>query len=88
MALSKTLELTTNFDTKVTFEDAYIRVNSVNFNKEISEATVVFLKSELDVSALQIRKYTFIAELDGHNPIKQAYEYLKTLPEFANATDC
>jgi hypothetical protein len=26
--------------------------------------------------------------IDGENPIKQAYEYLKTLPEFAGATDC
>lgn len=27
-------------------------------------------------------------DLDGKNPIKQAYDYLKTLPEFAGATDC
>ena len=27
-------------------------------------------------------------ELDGANIIKQAYEYLKTLPEFEGATDC
>lgn len=26
--------------------------------------------------------------LEGPNPIKQAYEYLKTLPEFADAVDC
>jgi hypothetical protein len=26
--------------------------------------------------------------IDGDNPIKQAYEHLKTLPEFADATDC
>lgn len=26
--------------------------------------------------------------IDGENPIKQAYKYLKTLPEFAGATDC
>jgi hypothetical protein len=27
-------------------------------------------------------------DLNGANPIKQAYEHLKTLPEFAGATDC
>ena len=27
-------------------------------------------------------------DLNGDNPIKQAYEYLKTLPEFTGATDC
>lgn len=26
--------------------------------------------------------------LDGENPIKQAYQYLKTLPEYKNAKDC
>jgi hypothetical protein len=26
--------------------------------------------------------------LEGANPIKQAYLYLKTLPEFADAVDC
>lgn len=26
--------------------------------------------------------------LTGDNPLKQAYEYLKGLPEFSNATDC
>jgi hypothetical protein len=27
-------------------------------------------------------------QLDGDNPIKQAYAHLKTLPEFSGATDC
>lgn len=26
--------------------------------------------------------------LDGDNPIKQAYSYLKTLPQFSDAVDC
>ena len=26
--------------------------------------------------------------LEGSNPIKQAYQFLKTLPEFADAVDC
>ena len=26
--------------------------------------------------------------IDGKNPIAQAYEHLKTLPEFQNAKDC
>lgn len=32
--------------------------------------------------------YSCVYDITGENPIKQAYEYLKTLPEFANATDC
>ncbi len=27
-------------------------------------------------------------DINGENPIKQAYLYLKTLPEFSDATDC
>jgi hypothetical protein len=26
--------------------------------------------------------------IDGDNPIKQAYDYLKTIEKFADATDC
>jgi hypothetical protein len=32
--------------------------------------------------------FYFIPVLDGENFIKQAYKYLKSLPEFANAMDC
>jgi hypothetical protein len=27
-------------------------------------------------------------DIEGDNPIKQAYEHLKTLPEFEGAIDC
>jgi hypothetical protein len=30
----------------------------------------------------------FIPDMEGGNFIKQAYLYLKTLPEFADAVDC
>jgi hypothetical protein len=32
--------------------------------------------------------YSFAPDLNGKNFIAQAYEHLKTLPEFAGATDC
>lgn len=32
--------------------------------------------------------YSFIPDLLGDNFIKQGYEYLKTLPEFADCIDC
>jgi hypothetical protein len=37
---------------------------------------------------LEERPYFFQYDITGENPIKQAYLYLKTLPEFATATDC
>jgi hypothetical protein len=32
--------------------------------------------------------YQCAYSLDGKNPIKQAYEYLKTLDNFSSAVDC
>ena len=34
------------------------------------------------------KTYSCAYDINGENPIKQAYLYLKTLPEFASATDC
>jgi hypothetical protein len=33
-------------------------------------------------------QYSFVPEMKNSNFIAQAYEHLKTLPEFAGATDC
>lgn len=35
-----------------------------------------------------ITEYTFVPDMNGGNFIAQAYAHLKTLPEFADATDC
>jgi hypothetical protein len=35
-----------------------------------------------------VRDYVSAYDIDGDNPIAQAYLHLKTLPEFAGATDC
>jgi hypothetical protein len=34
------------------------------------------------------KQFVFAPNLDGPNFIKQAYEHLKTLPEFDGAVDC
>lgn len=34
------------------------------------------------------REFVFHPDMDGPNFIKQAYEHLKTLPEFSGAVDC
>jgi hypothetical protein len=36
---------------------------------------------------LVIKQYDFSVDLNGKNAIAQAYEHLKTLPEFAGAED-
>jgi hypothetical protein len=84
MALSKTVTSVHGFQAV----NAYHRV----------EAIALTSKTEL---RFHVRSYAatdkpFFAEsvlscaymLDGANPIKQAYDHLKTVPEFSGATDC
>lgn len=87
MALSKTISLTDNFGESITFTDAYIRVTQASATKETCVASYKILRSK-DGPDLQERFADFSIDLDGPNPIKQAYLHLKTLPEFADATDC
>jgi len=69
---------------QVTISDVYIKVGSVLASKDSIVAKVSFTK---DIKLAE-RSYSFPADLDGPNFIKQAYEYLKTLPEFSDAVDC
>jgi hypothetical protein len=63
---------------------AYIKVSSVAGNKETTSCEVSFtLPNDITWS----ESYTFTPNMDGDNFIKQAYQHLKTLPEFADATD-
>lgn len=64
--------------------DCYVKVSLVKANKEKATADVVFTSGE----SVFTNFYDFTLDLDGGNPIKQAYLHLKTLPEFAGATDC
>jgi hypothetical protein len=64
----------------------YIKVDTINSNKEKGTAVVSFTNDKIEFT----RSYFFaVSVVDGApNFIKQAYEHLKTLPEFANAEDC
>lgn len=71
----------------VTTDPLYIKVVNVAGTKETLSASVSFTNNQSgDVVAY--KQYEFPLDLEGSNPIRQAYEYLKTLPEFADATDC
>lgn len=87
MALFKTLELVDNFNVTVNIQNAYIKVVTVNGNKDLLFANVTAYK-EKDGQTLTNKSYEFTPDLAGRNFFAQAYEYLKTLPEFSNATDC
>ena len=87
MALKKTVTLKNNFGEDSVFGNAYIRVVQVIASKRSCNASVQFCKSA-DGVVLQTSDYSFDVNLEGGNFIKQSYEYLKTLPEFADAVDC
>lgn len=70
-------------------ESAYIRIDSFTGNKNIIEITVGIYKDELNQAFIQSKMYSFTPTIESTvNFIKQGYEYLKTLPEYATAIDC
>lgn len=87
MALTKTISLQNNFGTQSTFENAYIKVFKLIGNKERMCADIAFCADKEGVP-LKVQKFFFAPDLSGSNFIKQAYEHVKTLPEFADAKDC
>lgn len=87
MALTKTITLQNNFGDESTFDNAYLRVDHVEGSKALLTARVGFYKKDR-ASLLLTSSVSFEPSLEGGNFIKQAYEYIKTLPEFADATNC
>lgn len=85
----------------ITFKDAYIRVYQVEANKpyapsEIqpkppanSRATVMFYTDDTATQQIKVWHYMFNADLSpaAKNPWEQAYDFLKSLPEFEGAVE-
>ena len=85
MAISKTqhvLYLGKTLD----FNNAYIKVSSLSGNKTTINLVVDIFdtKDGLKISGMVCG---FVHD-PNESVFKQAYEYLKTLPEFSNAADC
>jgi hypothetical protein len=70
---------------KKTFSNCYIKVCKVDGDKNKVEA---FVMSTLTDQSSINKTYEFSPDMNGKNFIAQAYEHLKTLPEFAGAIDC
>jgi hypothetical protein len=83
MALEKTID--TPFGLSV--ENAYHRVEGVVLNKislQFKVRSYVSPKHPAFTETVHICPY----DIDGENPIKQAYAHLKTTDQFADAKDC
>jgi hypothetical protein len=68
--------------------NAYVKVVGFGGGKDRFTADVHWLKQSSDGELIKAQHFDVVLDLDGGNPIQQAYEYLKTLPEFEGAEDC
>jgi hypothetical protein len=85
MALQKTVNTPHGFEAI----NAYHRVEGVRLQDKVTIAFQVrSYKSKDQLAAFNDELHSCEYDLDGSNPIAQAYEHLKTVPEFSDATDC
>lgn len=88
MALTKQIEMVSNFGDTVVFNDAYIKVTEIKGNKNNIICTYVVYMGKEKQTGLTVSTIEFTPNLDGDNFIKQGYEYIKSLPEYSDAIDC
>ena len=87
MALQKNIKLTDNFGIEVEILNAYIKVSKVECTKQQVNC-IIEIKKDTSSTVLVYQNNIFDYNINGENPIKQAYLHLKSLPEFVDATDC
>lgn len=84
MALQKTMETSSGIEVT----DAYNKVELISL---VAKDKMVFTVRTYKDSTKPFvfgTDYEAAFDLNGTNPLAQAYEYLKTLPEFSDAVDC
>ena len=67
--------------------NGYVKVIQVSGAKENMEFSAAY-KIDANNNPLVYKNFNFVPDLQGSNFIAQAYNYLKTLPEFDGAVDC
>lgn len=69
---------------------AYLQITSLEGNKDGVKLLLTIYADSTKELVVDYKYYTFTPSVtDGSaNFIQQGYEYLKTLPEFADAVDC
>ena len=86
MALKKSVIFTkTGFSGSLVANDAYWKIKQISGSK-----TQLMVEVSAFIDDAEVEKFvcSFAPNLDGRNFIAQAYDHLKTLPEFAGAVDC
>ena len=86
MALEKTITVSDGLGQDAVISNAYIRVDSVSGGKD-SLSILVNSYKDKNLAPIKTSRFLFKPTMDS-NFIAQSYNHLKTLPEFAGATDC
>ena len=84
MALAKTVLTIHGFQSN----NAYHRVEGVKLENKTAISFHIRSYTATDKPFFEESVLSCAYDIEGANPIKQAYEYLKTLPEFEGALDC
>jgi hypothetical protein len=84
MALKKTVLTVFGFEAK----DAYHRVEGVRLAAKDKIQFQVRASIDATLPHFSDKMYECDYKINGSNPINQAYEYIKTIDEFADAVDC
>lgn len=89
MALSKSIFFTDISGVEREMAGAYIVVSGIMSSK-LQAIAQVYTKTGKDGKLISDAEYAFVPDYnDGaRNLLAQAYDNLKTLPEFADAVDC
>lgn len=83
MALVKNIEL----ENGIKVDEAYIRVESPSITKgKIIFTARKYVGTDKPFFAEEVIECKY--DINGENPFKQAYLYLKSLEEYADAEDC
>lgn len=83
MAISKTVELQNG----IKVEAAYLRVEFPSISKDKMRFTLrKYVNTDKPFFVEEVIDCSY--NIDGDNPFKQAYEYLKTLDEFKGSENC
>jgi hypothetical protein len=89
MAIKKTFTLENNFGQPSVLPECYCKITRVVGNKSQIHVNLEIQNSEQN-RVYRTDTYGFVPSVDegAKNFIAQAYDHIKSLPEFAGAADC
>lgn len=84
MALSKNIQTKSGIE----IQDVYIRVESVSILEKTALQFLLRFYKDKSKPSIDETFMTCKYDIDGKNPIEQAYVHVKSLENFSDAKDC